>query len=168
MSVVSLSLGWTPLRALKDAARSHSKERSSSAIFPGVRLTLLLLELCWHLGGSVGLGSLCSGSHLFFSLPFFLQCLFVLLSSVFFCSPLLCPFLFSSLESLFALLVVFWTFISLPPFAFIFWYLFSILFQFSVSFSTFPISQPISFALFFFPLGLSHFPFFVSLFLGRA
>lgn len=158
MSVVSLSLGWTPLRALKDAARSHSKERSSSAIFPGVRLTLLLLELCWHLGGSVGLGSLCSGSHLFFSFPFFLQCLFVLLSSVFFCSPLLCPFLFSSLESLFALLVVFWTFISLPPFAFIFWYLFSILFQFSVSFSTFPISQPISFAFFLFPFRTLPFP----------
>jgi len=95
MSVVSLSLGWTLLRALKDGARSHSKERSSSAIFPGVRLTLLLLKLCWHLGGSVGLGSLCSGSHLLFFFPFFLQCLFVLLSSVF--------FLFSSFVSIFVL-----------------------------------------------------------------
>jgi len=66
--------------------------------------------------------------------------------------------LFSSLESLFALLVVFWTFISLPPFAFIFWYLFSILFQFSVSFSTFPISQPISFAFFLFPFRTLPFP----------
>ncbi len=91
MSVVSLSLGWTPLRALKDAARSHSKERSSSAIFPGVRLTLLLLELCWHLGGSVGLGSLCSGSHLLFFFAFF--------SSVPFCSSLICLFLFSSFIS---------------------------------------------------------------------
>ena len=42
--VVSLSLQRTLLRGLKDPARSHSKERRSLAILPGVRQALLLFK----------------------------------------------------------------------------------------------------------------------------
>lgn len=44
MAVVFLSLGRTLLRGLKDPARSHSKERRSLAILPGVRQALLLFK----------------------------------------------------------------------------------------------------------------------------
>ena len=50
MPAVSLSLGRTLLRGLKDPVRSNSEEWSFLAILPGVKQALLLLEPVLALG----------------------------------------------------------------------------------------------------------------------